>query len=78
MANRLSAPTTHLRGLFRDDKTIVKNNIFAIYNKGGLTDKYLEKKDHLLILRPINPIAKIQIIDLSDNPQPIVDKIIGA
>ena len=62
----------------RDDKTIVKNKMFAIYHESGLTAQYLEKKDHLLILRPINPIAEIQIIDLSEIPQPIVGRIIGA
>lgn len=62
----------------RDDKIIVKNKMFAIYHEGGLTAKFLEKKTNLLILRPINPNAEIQIIDLNENPQPIVGKIIGA
>ncbi len=62
----------------RDDKKIVKNKMFAIYHEGGLTAKYLERKNNLLILRPINPNAEIQIIDLNENPQPIVGKIIGA
>jgi SOS-response transcriptional repressor LexA len=62
----------------RDDKIIVKNKMFAIYHEGGLTAKFLEKKANLLILRPINPIAEIPIIDLNENPQPIVGKIIGA
>ena len=62
----------------RDDKIIVKNKMFAIYHEGGLTAKYLEQKNNLLILRPINPNAEIQIIDLNENPQPIVGKIIGA
>lgn len=62
----------------RDDKRIVKNKIFAIYHEGGLTAKFLEQKNNLLILRPINPNAEIQIIDLNENAQPIVGKIIGA
>jgi phage repressor protein C with HTH and peptisase S24 domain len=62
----------------RDDKIIVKNKMFAIYHEGGLTAKYLERKNNLLILRPINPVAEIQIIDLNENPQPVVGKIIGA
>ena len=62
----------------RDDKIIVKNKMFAIYHEGGLTAKFLEKKTNLLILRPINPNAEIQIIDLNENPQPIVGKVIGA
>ena len=62
----------------RDDKIIAKNKMFAIYHEGGLTAKFLEKKSNLIILRPINPNAEIQIIDLNENPQPIVGKIIGA
>ena len=62
----------------RDDKKIVKNRIFAIYHEGGLTAKYLERKNNLLILRPISPNAEVQIIDLNENQQPIVGKIIGA
>ena len=62
----------------RDDKMIVKNKMFAIYHEGGLTAKFVEKKSRLIILRPINPNAEIQIIDLKENPQPIVGKIIGA
>ena len=62
----------------RDDKKIVKNKIFAIYHEGGLTAKFLEQKNDLLILRPINPNAEVQIIYLNENPQPIVGKIIGA
>jgi len=62
----------------RDDKKIIRNKIFAIYHEGGLTAKFLEQKNNLLILRPINPNAEIQIIDLNENAQPIVGKIIGA
>ena len=62
----------------REDKKIVKNKIFAIYHEGGLTAKFLERKANLLILRPINPNAEIEIIDLNLNGQPIVGKIIGA
>ena len=62
----------------RDDKKIIKNKIFAIYHEGGLTAKFLERKNDLLILRPINPNAEVQIIYLNENPQPIVGKIIGA
>lgn len=62
----------------RDDKKIIKNKIFAIYHEGGLTAKFLERKNDLLILRPINPNAEVQIIYLNENPQPIVVKIIGA
>ena len=62
----------------RDDKIIMKKKMFAIYHEGGLTAKFLEQKNNLLILRPLNPNAEIQIIDLTENPQPIVGKIIGA
>jgi phage repressor protein C with HTH and peptisase S24 domain len=62
----------------RDDKKVIKKKMFAIYHEGGLTAKYLERKNELLILRPINPNAEIQIIGLNENPQPIFGKIIGA
>jgi len=78
---RSMEPTLHPGDIVvidRDDKIIVKNKMFAIYHEGGLTAKFLEKKANLLILRPINPVAEIQIIDLNENPQPIVGKIIGA
>lgn len=74
-------PTLHSGDIVvidRDDKIIIKNKMFAIYHEGGLTAKFLERKDNLLILRPLNPSAEIQIIDLNENPQPIVGKIIGA
>jgi len=38
----------------------------------------LERKKNLLILRPINPTAKVQVIDLNEHADPIVDRIIGA
>jgi hypothetical protein len=62
----------------RDDKFFYLKRMFTKYHKGGLTTMYFERKNELLILRPINPNAEIQIIDLSEYPQPIVGKIIGA
>ena len=62
----------------RNDRTIVRNKIFAIFHDNGMTAKYLERKKHLLILRPINPTAEVQIIDLNENTDPIVGRIIGA
>jgi repressor LexA len=62
----------------RDDKSIQKNKIFAIYYQEGLTAKYLEVHKELLILRPINPISEVQIINLAEEPDPIVGRIIGA
>ncbi len=62
----------------RDDKSIQKNKIFAIYYQDGLTAKYLEVHKELLILRPINPISEVQIINLAEEPDPIVGRIIGA
>jgi SOS-response transcriptional repressor LexA len=50
--------------------------MFAIYHEEGLTAKFLEKKANWVILRPINPNAEIQIIDLNENPQPIVGKLL--
>lgn len=62
----------------RNDKNIVRNKIFAIFHDNGMTAKYLERKKHLLILRPLNPTAEVQIIDLNENADPIVGRVIGA
>jgi phage repressor protein C with HTH and peptisase S24 domain len=62
----------------RNDKRIVKNKIYAIFYEDGLTAKYLERKKNLLILRPINPTADVQIIDMYEHPDPIVGRVIGA
>jgi SOS-response transcriptional repressor LexA len=62
----------------RDDKKLIKNRIFAIYYDEGLTAKYVECQKDLLILRPINPTSQVQIINLNDNPDPIIGRVIGA
>ncbi|QPJ64576.1 MAG: LexA family transcriptional regulator [Candidatus Nitrohelix vancouverensis] len=62
----------------RNQKTIQKNRIFAIYHQDGLTAKYLEMQKNLLVLRPINPMSQVQIINLDEQPDPIVGRIIGA
>ena len=62
----------------RDDKKLLKNRIFAIYYDEGLTAKYVECQKDLLILRPINPISQVQIINLNELPDPIVGRVIGA
>ena len=62
----------------RSDKNLVKNKIYAIFYDEGLTAKYVERQKDLLILRPINPTAQVQIIDLTDSPNPIVGRVIGA
>ena len=62
----------------RDDKKLLKNHIFAIYYDEGLTAKYVECQKDLLILRPINPISQVQIINLNEHPDPIVGRVIGA
>ena len=62
----------------RDDKKIIKKGIFAIFYDEGLTAKYVESQENLLILRPINPNSQLQIINLNENPDPIVGRVIGA
>ncbi len=62
----------------REDKKWSKNRIFAIFYDGGLTAKYLEQQHNLLILRPINPLSQVQIINLDENPDPVVGRVIGA
>lgn len=74
-------PTLHSGDIVvidRDDKKIVKNTMYAIFYENGLTAKYVEPQKDLLILRPINPHAQVQIINLSEHPDPIVGRIIGA
>jgi SOS-response transcriptional repressor LexA len=62
----------------REDKKLTKNRIFAIFHEGGLTAKYLEQQQNLLILRPINPLSQVQIINLDENQNPIVGRVIRA
>lgn len=62
----------------RDEKSILKNKIYAIFHEEGLTAKYVERKKNLLVLRPINPTFDVQIIELQEHPAPIVGRIIGA
>ncbi len=62
----------------RDDKKLLKNRIFAIFYDEGLTAKYVESQQNLLILRPINPNSQVQIINLNEHPDPIVGRVIGA
>jgi len=62
----------------RDDKKIIKNRIFAIFYDEGLTAKYVEFQQNLLILRPINPNSQVQIINLNEHPDPIIGRVIGA
>ena len=62
----------------RDDRRLVKNKIYAIFYEEGLTAKYVERQKDLLILRPINPNAQVQVVNLNENPDPVVGRIIGA
>lgn len=62
----------------RDDRKIVKNKMYAIFYEEGLTAKYVERQKDLLILRPINPNAQVQVVNLNEHPDPIVGRIIGA
>ena len=62
----------------RDDKKISKHKIYAIFFENGMTAKYLQKEKTQLILQPINPDFQVQIIDLNENPDPIVGRIVGA
>ena len=62
----------------RDDRKLVKNKMYAIFYEEGLTAKYVERQKDLLILRPINPNAQVQVVNLNENPDPVVGRIIGA
>ena len=62
----------------RDDKRVVKNKMYAVFYNEGLTAKYIERQNNLLILRPVNTSAQIQVVNLNENPDPVVGRIIGA
>lgn len=62
----------------RDDRKIAKNKMYAVFYEEGLTAKYVERQKDLLILRPINPNAQVQVVNLVEHPDPIVGRIIGA
>jgi phage repressor protein C with HTH and peptisase S24 domain len=62
----------------RDDRRIVANRIYAVFYEEGLTAKYVEKQKNLLILRPLNPISKVHVVQLNEHPDPIVGRVIGA
>ncbi|MCH8156357.1 MAG: hypothetical protein IID18_01165 [Nitrospinae bacterium] len=62
----------------RDDKRIVPKKMYAVFYEDGLTAKFIEKQKHLLILRPVNPTAQVQVINLNENQDPVVGRIIGA
>jgi SOS-response transcriptional repressor LexA len=62
----------------RDDRRMVANRIYAVFYEDGLTAKYVEKEKNLLILRPINPTSKVQVVHLNEHPDPIVGRVIGA
>ncbi len=62
----------------RNDKKIQKNRIYAIFFEEGLTAKYVEKQKDMLVLRPVNPNAQVQIVSLNEHPDPVVGRIIGA
>ena len=62
----------------RDDRRIVANRIYAVFYEDGLTAKYVKKQKDLLILRPLNPISKVQVVQLNEHPDPIVGRVIGA
>lgn len=62
----------------RNDKTIARNKMYAVFYEEGLTAKYLEQQEGWLILRPINPNSQVQIIRLDEQPDPVVGRIIGS
>ena len=62
----------------RSDKAIEKNQMYAILHENGLTAKYVELGKSFLILRPLNPSAQIQIVNLKEYADPVVSRIIGA
>lgn len=53
-----------------------RRNIFAIRYEGGCRVKYVEQKERRLILRPHNPEAQTEIIELGEDESP-AEYIIG-
>ena len=62
----------------RQDKSIARNKMYAVFYEDGLTAKYLEQQGDWLILRPINPNSQVQIIRPGEQNNPIVGRIIGS
>jgi SOS-response transcriptional repressor LexA len=62
----------------RDDKRIVPGGIYAIRDDIGCTVKRLQQAGHQLLLIPENksPEYQTKIIDLRENPTPIIGRII--
>ncbi len=66
----------------RNDKTEIKNKaIYAVRIKMGdqvgCTVKYLERpKEEMLLLRPENKDFSVEILDLKENPDPIIGRVI--
>lgn len=66
----------------RNDKEIRKKMIYAVKvkitpNTMGSTIKFVEKiSERTIILRPKNEDFPVEVIDLTDNPDPIIGRII--
>ena len=61
-----------------DTERIEEKKIYAILNGGGITAKTLQKEGHLLFLIPLNQSFRVESIDLRENENPVVGKVIGA
>lgn len=61
-----------------DKERIEEKKIYAVLDGGGITAKTLQREGHLLFLIPLNQSFRVESIDLRENENPIVGKVIGA
>lgn len=61
-----------------DRERIEEKKIYAIHHEGGVTAKTVQREGSLLFLIPLNQAYRIESVDLRENENPIVGKVIGA
>ena len=61
-----------------DKRRIVKGRIYAVWMDGGITAKMLQREGHKLFLLPQNPAECVRVVDLRENPAPVIGLVIGA
>ena len=61
-----------------DTKRLSEKKIYAVWKDGGITAKLVQTEGRHMFLKPLNPAHNVQVIDLRENPSPIVGQVIGA
>jgi len=66
----------------KNDIEIFPNRMYAVkVRKGdivGSTIKFIERQENILILRPKNELFRIETIDLNEDPEPIIGRVVWA